>query len=73
MSIWQVNTAENYEYIDADEVHVDETEPSSGDLYATKNSEVIAIWVAGFWLSVKNVEAEVNEDGEHPEVLTVPK
>lgn len=67
--IWQINTVENYEYVDAEEVEVD----SSGLLVALKDGEPVAGWAEGFWYSYKNVEVEVDERGEHHDVLTVPK
>ena len=63
MSIWQVNTAENYEYVEADYLEPD----SRGWLLAygkdDEEENPIAGWAEGFWFSYKNVEKVVNEDG----------
>lgn len=65
MSIWQVNTAENYEYVEGHEFIVD----AEGHLTAyDADEEIIAGWTNGFWLSYKNVEKVVDHAGDVPEV-----
>ena len=60
--IWQVNTPEDYEVIEADTMETDE----QGNLYAYTGEVCVAGFAAGFWYGYKTTEAEVKISDENP-------
>jgi hypothetical protein len=59
--IWQVNTREDYDVIEAEEMEVD----SSGMLIALDDGVAIAGWAPGFWYGFKTTESEVKDGTDH--------
>jgi hypothetical protein len=53
--IWQVNTPEDYEVVEADTMEVDE----QGNLIAVQGEDVVAGWAPGFWYGYKTTDVEV--------------